>query len=67
LRRIRSIAAASCFLRRGAIAKGGRKEGRKLEYILKISNGVVVQGKMTVSCYFAAFFGGGAAKKAEIG
>jgi len=26
-----------------------------------------VQGKMTVSCYFAAFFGGGAAKKAEIG
>ena len=45
----------------------GRKEGRKLEYILKISNGVVVQGKMTVSCYFAAFFGGGAAKKAEIG
>jgi hypothetical protein len=44
-----------------------RKEGRKLEYILKISNGVVVQGKMTVSCYFAAFFGGGAAKKAEIG
>jgi len=44
-----------------------RKEGRKLEYILKISNSVVVQGKMTVSCYFAAFFGGGAAKKAEIG
>jgi len=28
---------------------------------------VVVQGKMTVSCYFAAFFGGGAAKKAKIG
>jgi len=26
-----------------------------------------VQRKMTVSCYFAAFFGGGAAKKAEIG
>jgi hypothetical protein len=45
----------------------GRKEGRKLEYILKISNGVVVQGKMTVSCCFAAFFGGGATKKAEIG
>jgi len=27
----------------------------------------VVQGKMTISCYFAAFFGRGAAKKAEIG
>jgi hypothetical protein len=35
--------------------------------ILKISNGVVVQGKMTVSCCSAAFFGGGAAKKSEIG
>jgi hypothetical protein len=44
-----------------------RKEGRKLEYILRISNGVVVQGKMTISCCFAAFSGGGATKKAEIG
>jgi hypothetical protein len=47
--------------------KEGRKEGRKLEYILKVSNSVVVQGRMSVSCYFAAFFGGGVAKKAEIG
>jgi hypothetical protein len=58
-------------LRRGAIAKGGRKEGRKegrkLEYILRISNGVVVQGKITISCCFAAFSSGVATKKSEIG
>ena len=35
-----------------------RKEGRKLEYILKISNSVVVQGKMTISCCSAAFLVG---------
>jgi hypothetical protein len=44
-----------------------RKEGRKLEYILKISNGMVVQGKMTISCCSAAFSGGVATKKSEIG
>ena len=30
-------------------------------------NGVVVQGKMTISCCFAAFSGGVATKKSEIG
>jgi hypothetical protein len=44
-----------------------KEEGRKLEYILKISNSVVVQGKMTISCCSAAFSGGVATKKSEIG
>jgi hypothetical protein len=48
-------------------AWGYYKRRRKLEYILKISNSVVVQGKMTISCCFAAFSGGVAAKKAKIG
>jgi hypothetical protein len=47
--------------------KEGRKEGNSVKYILKISNGVVVQGKMTISCCFAAFSGGVATKKSEIG
>jgi len=48
-------------------AWGYCKRRRKLEYILKISNSVVMQGKMTISCYFEAFSSGVAAKKAEIG
>jgi hypothetical protein len=31
------------------------------------SKGVVVQGKMTISCCFAAFSGGGTAEKSEFG
>jgi hypothetical protein len=34
---------------------------------LRMFNGVVMQGKMTISCCSAAFSGGGATKKAEIG
>ena len=44
-----------------------RKEGRKLEYILRISNSVVVQGKMPVSCCSAAFSGRVATEKSKIG
>jgi hypothetical protein len=47
--------------------KERRKEGNSVEYILKISNSVVMQGKMTISCYFAAFSSGVATKKSKIG
>jgi hypothetical protein len=34
---------------------------------LRTFNGMVVQGKMTISCCFAAFSGGVATEKSEIG
>ena len=61
---------------RGRGAGGARgAEGRRfrgifsfnISYLGRESQWRGGAGQMTVSCYFAAFFGGGAAKKAEIG
>ena len=62
---------------KGVGGAGGSVEGRRFRGIFSFNisylgreregkvNGVVVQGEMTISCCFAAFFSGGATKKSK--
>ena len=80
---IKAILVRLSLIRGSGGAKGvggaGGAEGRRFRGIFSLNisylgkgksmkiNGVVVQGEMTISCCFAAFFGGGATEKSEFG